>query len=128
MWKKPSRPDHTISATFNSGVVRICSVTDQAQPGRKPVPRLREKVRLAYEDRRVGIARYYSAQQAQARVDRVVRVPDPGRSFAISPQDAAITEDGTQYRVEQVQLVPDAYPASLDLTLTRIEQIYEVIP
>ena len=38
----------------------------------------------------------------------------------------AITEDGEQYRIDLVQTVTDVYPPSMDLTLARIEQKYEV--
>lgn len=129
MWKKPSRPDHAISQSFNSGVVRILTVTDAAAPGRMPVPALAEKIRLPFEERRVGVTRFYNALQAQARIERVLRVPDPGAAGKISPQDAAIIlQDEAQYRIEQVQTVPGVFPACLDLTLRTVEQTLEVIP
>lgn len=129
MWKKPSRPDHAISQSFNSGVVRILTVTDTAAPGRMPVPALAEKIRLPFEERRVGVTRFYNALQAQARIERVLRVPDPGAAGKISPQDAAIIlQDEAQYRIEQVQTVPGVFPPSLDLTLRTVEQTLEVIP
>ena len=57
------------------------------------------------------------------QVERVIRTQlRPG----VSPQCVAITEDGTQYGIELVQQVTDVYPASMDLTLTKIEQKYEV--
>ena len=37
-----------------------------------------------------------------------------------------MTEDGRQFRVDMVQNVTDVYPASLDLTLAKIEQEIEV--
>ena len=129
MWKKPSRPDHAISQSFNSGVVRILTVTDAAAPGRMPVPALAEKIRLPFEERRVGVTRFYNALQAQVRIERVLRVPDPGAAGKISPQDAAIIlQDAAQYRIEQVQTVPGVFPACLDLTLRTAEQTLEVIP
>lgn len=129
MWKKPSRPDHAVSQSFNSGVVRILTVTDTAAPGRMPVPALAEKIRLPFEERRVGVTRFYNALQAQARIERVLRVPDPGAAGKISPQDAAIIlRDEAQYRIEQVQRVADVFPPCLDLTLRAVEQTLEVIP
>ena len=44
----------------------------------------------------------------------------------VSPQCVAITEDGVQYGIDLVQRAEDVYPASMDLTLTKIEQKYEV--
>lgn len=129
MWKKPSRPDHAVSQSFNSGVVRILTVTDAAAPGRMPVPALTEKTRLPFEERRVGVSRFYNALQAQVRIERVLRVPDPGAAGKISPQDAAIIlQDEAQYRIEQVQRVADVFPPCLDLTLRTVEQTLEVIP
>ena len=126
MWKKPSRPDHAISQTFNDGVLTVYRVTDSAQPGYKPQPRTTEFVKLPYEARTVGVRRYYAAQQAQVQIDRVLRVPDP--SLVISPQDQAQTEDGQAYRIEQVQLVRDVWPRCLDLSLGRIDQIWPAPP
>lgn len=129
MWKKPSRPDHAVSQSFNSGVVRILTVTDGAAPGRMPVPALAEKICLPFEERRVGVSRFYNALQAQVRIERVLRVPDPGAAGKISPQDAAIIlQDEAQYRIEQVQRVADVFPPCLDLTLRTVEQTLEVIP
>ena len=53
----------------------------------------------------------------------MIRVP---RFSAVSSQDVAVTEDGKQYRVDLVQIVTDVFPASMDLTLSRIDQKYEV--
>lgn len=130
MWKKPYRPtDKPISQSYNDGVVRILTVTDEAVPGRMPAPALAEKLRLPFQEQRVGVTRFYSALQAQVRIERVLRVQDPGTAGKISPQDAAIIlEDEAQYRVEQVQTVPGVFPPSLDLTLRTVEQTMEVTP
>ena len=45
---------------------------------------------------------------------------------AVSPQCVAVTEDGVQYGIDLVQQVQDVYPPSMDLTLVRIDQKYEV--
>ena len=44
----------------------------------------------------------------------------------VSPQDLAITEDGTQYQIDTVQVVKDVWPPSMDLSLVRITENYEV--
>lgn len=123
MWKAPARPkDNGITQPFTSGVVTIYTVTDSARPGYQPVQTLSEKMRLRYEEQRLGIQRYYVAQQNQTEVERVIRVP---RAGAITNQDVAITEDGRQYRIDLVQSA-DVYPPSFDLTLAKIDQVYEV--
>lgn len=124
MRKAPTRPNSDITQQYNSGVLTIYSLTDTAKPGLRPAPRLTAKVALRYEERRLGITRLYQARQTQVEIERVVRVQ---RRPDISPQDVAITEDGRQYRIDTVQAVMDTWPPSLDLSLVRITQVYEVV-
>lgn len=121
MRKTPFRPGNETSQPFNSGVVSIFRVTDAGEPGYAPVPRLELRVRLHYEERKLGLIRYYSAKQNQVKVERVLRVP---RRPEISPQDVAVTQDGRQYQIELVQMADGVYPPSLDLTLGTVEQVY----
>lgn len=120
----PFRPDdRRITQSFRDGVVRIYTVTDAAQPGYQPRPAPTLLETLFYQERRVGLQRYYSGKQAQVQVERVIRTQTRP---SVNPQCIAVTEDGEQYGIDLVQQVTDAYPASMDLTLTRIEQKYEV--
>lgn len=112
-----------MTQNFGDGVVKIYTVTNSAQPGYQPVPALTLKCTLRYEEQRLGIQRYYSGRQNQVEIERVLRVP---RYSGITNQDVAVTEDGRQFRVDMVQNVTDVYPASLDLTLAKIEQEIEV--
>lgn len=121
MRKTPFRPTSDISQGYTSGVVRIYSVENAAAPGYKPVERLVYRLTLRYEEQRLGIQRYYSGQQNQSQIERVIRVPRAGR---VSNQDVAITEDGFRYRIDLVQAVTDVYPPSSDLTLARLDQNY----
>lgn len=124
-WKAPYRPrtDNGVTQNFGDGVVKIYTVTNSAQPGYQPVPALTLKCTLRYEEQRLGIQRYYSGRQNQVEIERVLRVPRYG---GITNQDVAVTEDGRQFRVDMVQNVTDVYPASLDITLAKIEQEIEV--
>lgn len=124
MRQMPFRPDdRRITQSYRDGVVRIYTVTDAAQPGYQPKPALTLAETLFYQERRVGLQRYYSSKQAQVQVERVIRTQ---LRSGVSPQCVAIAEDGVQYGIDLVQQVTDVYPASMDLTLTRIEQKYEV--
>lgn len=105
-------------------MVRIYTVTDGAQPGYQPKPVLTLAETLFYEERRVGLQRYYTSKQAQVQVERVIRTQ---LRPSVNPQCVAVTEDGVQYGIDLVQQVVDVYPASIDLTLTKIEQKYEVV-
>ncbi len=123
MWRKPYRPSNEISQTFNDGIVTVYAVTDTAKPGYKPTPGLTKRIELCYEERRLGIQRFFSGQQNQIKVERVIRCPATGR---VSTQDVAITEDGQQYRIDLIQKVDSVYPPSVDITLSHIQQKYEV--
>lgn len=119
MWQAPNRPKGEITQSYNDGVVTIYSVTDGAQPGYQPAPVLAEKIVLRYEERRMGLQRYYQAMQDQVKIERVLRTP---RAGGVTSQDVAITEDGRRYRVYMVQAVTDVYPTSVDITLSTIDQ------
>lgn len=125
MRKTPFRPDdRRITQSYRDGVVRIYAVTDGAAPGYQPRPVLAPLLEtLFYQERRVGLQRYYAGRQAQVEVERVIRTQ---LRPAVNPQCVAVTEDGVQYGIELVQQVQDVYPPSMDLTLVRIEQKYEV--
>ena len=124
MRKTQFRPDdRRITQSYRDGVVRIYAVTDGAAPGYQPQPVLTLLETLFYQERRVGLQRYYAGRQAQVEVERVIRIQ---LRPAVNPQCVAVTEDGVQYGIELVQQVQDVYPPSMDLTLVRIEQKYEV--
>ena len=122
-WKAPHRPDNEITQEMNSGVVKIYSVEDSAQPGYQPKPSLTLKLTLRYEEQRLGINRLYLSRQNQAEIEKVIRVP---RQDSISNQDVAILESDSQYSIDYTQTVQDVYPPCLDLSLVKIEQDYEV--
>lgn len=119
MWKAPNRPRNEITQSYNDGVVTIYSVADVAQPGYQPQIELTEKIKLRYEERSMGLQRYYQAMQNQVQIERVLRVQ---RTNKITSQDAAITEDNTKYKIYMVQAVSDVYPPSVDITLSKFEQ------
>lgn len=122
-WRAPHRPDNEITQEMNSGVVKIYSVEDSAQPGYQPKPSLALKLTLRYEEQRLGINRLYLSRQNQAEIEKVIRVP---RQDSISNQDVAILESGSQYSIDYTQTVQDVYPPCLDLSLVKVEQNYEV--
>ena len=105
---------------YNDGVVLIYSVSDGASDGLLPRERLALKGKLLYQERKLGISRYYAAAQNQIHVERVIRVQKPPEP--ITSQDQAITEDGRRYRIDLVQGLDGVFPPSLDLTLVAYEQ------
>ena len=121
--KAPNRPSHEVSQPYPDGVVTVCRVEDVAKPGFQPVKRLAPKERLLYQERSLGLSRYYAGRQNQVEIERVIRTPRAGH---VSSQDIAVTEDGQQYRVDLVQNVDSVWPACQDLTLAKIEQKYDL--
>lgn len=122
-WRAPYRPGSEVTQAYNDGVVTVYAITDAAQPGYQPRPALTRRAVLRYEEQRLGIQRFYSGKQNQVEIERVIRTP---RLDRVSSQDVAVTEDGRQYRIDMVQSVPDIWPASMDLTLAKVTQQYDV--
>lgn len=118
--KAPYRPrsdNKRASEVYTDGVVEICTVTDGAVPGLLPREELTPRIKLYYQERKLGVMRNYQAAQNLIKIERVIRVPAP--TEPITSQDAAITEDGRRYRIDLVQVVTEVWPRSLDLTLVR---------
>ncbi len=105
---------------FNDGIVSIYALKNTALPGMRPQSRL-EPVSppLRYEERTVGSRRYYDAKAVQVRVDRVLRVQ---RRPGVLTDQIAVTADGQQYTVRQVQFPVDVSPQCADLSLERIKE------
>lgn len=109
--------------TFNDGVVNIYLVDNIATPGNMPKEGLALKVGpLRYKERVVGMGRYWTAIQSQARISMLLRVQ---RLRSVSTQDIAIV-DGEQYKIVQIQHPEDIVPPVMDLSLERLESKYEV--
>ena len=114
----------TVTQTYNDGVLAVYSVDNSADGGRRPIERLSLKIpTLRYEERTVGINRYWTGIQNAVRIDRLLRVP---RHESVSNQDAVILHNGERYTVQQVQYPTDVTPPSMDLSLERTERAYEI--
>lgn len=110
--------------TFNDGVANIYSVGNIAPPGGMPKEGMKHKLGpIRYEERTVGIQRYWAAMQAQARVDIVLRMP---LIRSVSLHDVVVPVNGQQYKIVQIQ-----YPKKdidipvMDLSLQRLEVAYD---
>lgn len=104
--------------TFNDGTLTIYSVENAAAHGSMPMERLAKKAGpLRYEERTVGVTRFYTALQNRERIDRVLRVP---QQSGISPLDVCIPTDGKQYQIKQIQQPQGVCPGVHDLALERI--------
>ena len=112
-----------MNQTFNDGVLNIYSVGNIAEPGSMPKEGLTLKIAsLRYEERIVGMGRFWTAMQAMAKIDMVVRVP---RFKSVSTQDVVILDE-EQYSIVQIQTPPEITPAVMDLSLQRLEAAYDI--
>lgn len=109
--------------SFNDGVINIYSLDNIALPGNKPKEGLTIKVGpLRYEERIVGMSRFWTAMQAQAKIEKMLRVQ---RINSVSAQDIAIPNDGEQYKIVQIQYPKNVEPSCMDLSLERVDADYE---
>ena len=110
--------------TFDDGLVTICDVTNESEPGEQPVKKLTPVQRLHYAEETVGINRYYSAIKADQLIESVIVVP---AEFMINTNQFAIIDDGTQYMIQMVQKDRDDNGLKiLRLSLERNGESYEV--
>lgn len=117
-------PQPQKTQTFNDGVANIYSVDNDASSGDMPKEKLRIKISsLRYKERTVGMSRFWTAMQINAKISRIFRMP---RITSISPQDIIIPTDGEQYKIVQVQYPEDIYPPVMDLSLERMVQKYDI--
>lgn len=108
--------------TFNDGIVDIYSVNNVAEPGNKPVDGLTFKLKMNFEEEKVGITRKYLSRQDQSEITKLIRVQ---RIESLNEHDVAVI-DGKQYDIDLIQSVPDVVPKCLDLSLVRLEVTYEI--
>ena len=108
--------------SFNDGICSIYGVENVADSGDLPEEKLIPKYDLRFAWHTVGMTRYYEAMQAQVRISNAVDVP---LRADVNPQDVAII-DGRQYRIIQKQEKRDTRPASMLLSLSDIEEAYEL--
>ena len=107
---------------FNDGVCDVFRVGNAAEPGDRPEQKLRLKYRLRYRTHVVGLQRYYEAMQVQVTITKAIDVP---LLNDINPQDVVVIS-GKQYRIEQKQEKHDTQPPSAVLSLSDIEEAYEI--
>lgn len=113
-----------VTQTFNDGVLNIYSVENQATPGNMPNNKFTQKVeKLRYDERTVGMSRYWIAMQAQEQIDFLVRTP---RIMSVNTSDIVTLIDGEQYKIKQIQYPKEIYPDCMDLSLERLEEHYEL--
>lgn len=114
-----------LTQQFNDGIVNIYSVENIAAPGNMPKKKIVQPAKeknLRYEERTVGMSRFWTAKQEQAQIEQLIRVP---RINSVTIHDVAIL-NGQQYDIIQVQYPKGTEPSCMDLSLERLEVAYEI--
>lgn len=98
--------DKATFETYNDGLCSIREIDEDGNAGE-------EIESLRYQERMVGIKRYYEAMTNKVQVDRLIRVQH--RPWLSTEYLAVI--GGQVYEIVQAQAVPDALPKSNDISL-----------
>lgn len=107
---------------LDSGIAVIYAVENASDRGAYPVERVTLKSTECFENRTVGMSRYYAAKHANVTVDRVIRI---WRNASVTTQDV-VKIDGDFYIIQQVQDASDKDELPVtDLTLERTVQRYD---
>lgn len=113
------------SATIlDDGIIKICTLTNDAESAQMPKERLVPKSKHYYGERTVGYGRQYAAKGVNEQVDMLVRIWQD-RSVRIGMY--AVIEGEGQFRIDNVQhLLDDDGLRVTDLSLSRLEELYDV--
>lgn len=115
----------TLTQQFNDGIVNIYSIGNIAAFGNMPKDGLKQPAKvenLRYEERTVGMSRYWTAKQEHAQIEQLIRTQ---RINSVTAHDVAIL-NGQQYDIVQVQYPKETEPPCMDLSLERLEVAYEI--
>lgn len=109
--------------TFDDGILTIYNVSNSADEGEKPVFSLTEKSKHYYNFGELGYGRYYTALQAQQRIECVVNVPD---WLNINVTDICALDNEEKYKIVMVQkLLNNDNLKITRLSLEKVGDIYE---
>lgn len=105
------------------GIVTLYALENIARPGLMPTEKLVPKGTAFYAKVTSGVTRRYAALGANREYDFVIRC----WNMTELPEGVkyAIPEDGKQYRIDPAEPIFDA--DAIDLTLTRLEDYYDVL-
>ena len=109
--------------TFNDGSLKFYEVKTVTIPGKTPKKSLVIKETLRYNTRTVGIARMNLAMQTNSKADLFIECP---KREKITATDVAVTQDGKQYQVINIQYPDDTEPPTMLITMERVGTLYDI--
>lgn len=116
---------------MDAGLVTLCILENTAEPGDMPKERLVAEDTYQFEERTVGVTRFYAAQGVNQQIDMLIRIwrsnVHIGMYALLTEYEYQENEDGDQYRITNVQHLLDGNGLKVtDLTLARVDRLYEV--
>ena len=95
--------------SFEDGLVSFWGLDKERRPVRLLSP-------VRFQERVMGSVRYYNAELAGRRLERLIRIPQAAaRSAPLNGCFAVIGE--TQYKIARIQTISDTVPRCVDLSL-----------
>lgn len=113
---------------LNNGIANFYKFADSSGNGNMPEKDKTKYHSGWYGERTVGFSRFFTAQQASTRVDKLIRVLRPPSDVSIRADDVCVLRDGHVYRIAQAQSVydEDAGRPCIDLSLERIGDKFDI--
>lgn len=113
---------------LNDGICTFYRPDDGRGSGNFPGKTAKVLYSAWYGERTVGFSRFFTAQQANTRVDMLIRVLKIPRDHQIGAGDLCKVREGMIYRIVQAQFVrdPEAGVDCIDVSLERIGEKYEL--
>lgn len=99
---------------FEAFIDGICSFREIDEDGNAG----EEKASIRYQERTVGIKRFYEAMTNKVQIDKLIRVP--WQPWLTTEYLAVIKDD--VYEIKQVQTIPDTLPKTNDISLQLTRQ------
>lgn len=111
--------------TYDDGILQVCEQVKVSENTVKPVTKLKDRCRFYFSYGVVGVERYYTALRANVQIDAVVNIPGWEK---IDSRDVVVLEDGTQFRISQIQPMKDTDGLRMTkISITRITENYEFL-
>ena len=110
---------------LDDGIVFICELNNEAEPGDMPQQKLQKLARHWYGERTIGMRRQYLAKGANEQVDLLIRIH---YEKAARIGRYAMLGNGEQFRITNVSTILDDGTGLryTELTLMRLEDFYDV--
>lgn len=107
--------------SFPDGVVVIYDNENKNGIGNIPRDKLKERCKLRFREKTVGIQRFYQALQDNARIERILRCPRRNDVSVLDVVNIASSGTGDHYRIQQIQYPDNVSPSVMDISLERVD-------